>query len=764
MVRIGMFLWLLLLAPSLVTYSLWAQQTQIQGRILDEQGLPIAGSTVILQTLDSVYLSGTVTGQDGRFSFAHAVDSFGLSVQHLAYLAHQATYIQRDVGDIVLRVASKTLDEVTVSTVRPWVTLHQDRFVYDASQIASRLAITSALDLIKRLPTILERDGKLTLIGASSLKIVLDGQPSTLPQEQVYQLLSTIPADRIDRIEVMHMAPQRYQVRGAVIDVILKRSHIALLSGSLQASYTDEHSPQGQLSGNILYDSPSLSLDFLYSPSIHHSKSYLGLTGLHIHQNTGYKINQEQTITTRTYRQGLRLGMKYSSDSSHRFTMAYTTNLQPNLRGWVSSIGTFDAREIYKESSDYMHNLSGQYSWGEKIEMGLDYTHYRYRGHQALDVGHNGITRFLDISNAQTARQGKFYLNGRLKIAAPTTLVYGASALWSQSRDKQIGHVVQGSHKPLLNLDAVTREHTYELYTGLETQARALSFSASLAASYYRHGGRGHWAIFPQLSVSYMANPRHILQLSLESDKDYAPYKLMQSSISYLDVYSQVHGNPNLRPMHTYRAMFNYVYRQRYILQLYSTYAKHHFEQSAYQDEESLSLIYQTLNWDYAFKTGSNAILSFNIGSMIKTRLTLGLVHTQLKINDFYGHRLNRSKLNSIVLIDNGITIPSFPKLSVDISGHYVSPSIQSNYDLTSLWAINLGIKYTLLQDKLTLSLRGNDLFETGSPIPSAALDSNRLRMDVKRYLRSVTLGVSYQFGRYKKPKHRQVDTSRFGG
>ena len=66
-------------------------------------------------------------------------------------------------------------------------------------------------------------NGGLQLAG-QGVTVILDGKVTTLSTEQLYSLLRSIPASRIEKAEVMYNAPARYQVRGALINITLKQS------------------------------------------------------------------------------------------------------------------------------------------------------------------------------------------------------------------------------------------------------------------------------------------------------------------------------------------------------------------------------------------------------------------------------------------------------------------------------------------------------------------------------------------------------------
>ena len=104
---------------------------------------------------------------------------------------------------------------------RPVVRAKAGKLEYDLQRIIEGKPVDNIYDALKQLPGVVEMNGGLTL-GARGVTIVLDGKVTNMSTEQLYALLRSMPADRVERVDVMFNAPARYQVRGAMIDVRLR--------------------------------------------------------------------------------------------------------------------------------------------------------------------------------------------------------------------------------------------------------------------------------------------------------------------------------------------------------------------------------------------------------------------------------------------------------------------------------------------------------------------------------------------------------------
>lgn len=57
----------------------------------------------------------------------------------------------------------------------------------------------------------------------------------------------------------------------------------------------------------------------------------------------------------------------------------------------------------------------------------------------------------------------------------------------------------------------------------------------------------------------------HVLQFSLSSDKEYPEYWSVQNAISYMGAYSEIQGNPYLKPATNYETSLNYILKGKYV-------------------------------------------------------------------------------------------------------------------------------------------------------------------------------------------------------
>ena len=169
-------------------------------------------------------------------------------------------------------------------------------------------------------------------------------------------------------------------------------------------------------------------------------------------------------------------------------------------------------------------------------------------------------------------------------------MTYGGIFSWAGDHDYQRYRLHEGDIATV-DTDSHLDEYTGNLYAGVSRQFAKGSFSLSLAGEYYRAGDYDNWSLYPQATLLLTPAEKHLVQISLSSDKTYPSYWEMQQSTSYIDGYSEIRGTPGLRPSKSYNGQAMYMYKQKYIFMLFWNEMPDYFNQTAWQAPDRLALV-----------------------------------------------------------------------------------------------------------------------------------------------------------------------------
>jgi outer membrane receptor protein involved in Fe transport len=210
----------------------FGQTGRISGKIVDQQtGNPVEYATIALHQLeDSMLVTGSIAAEGGQFGFERVpFGTYYLKVRFMGYrpaeienvcIARDAENLQ--LGQIEISKLSISLDAVHITTEKTSVEYKIDRKVINVSeQIIAEGG--NATDAIKNLPSVeTSLEGDIKLRGSANFTLLIDGKPTLIDASD---LLKQLPASAIDKIEIITNPSAKYDPDGTsgIINVVLKK-------------------------------------------------------------------------------------------------------------------------------------------------------------------------------------------------------------------------------------------------------------------------------------------------------------------------------------------------------------------------------------------------------------------------------------------------------------------------------------------------------------------------------------------------------------
>lgn len=752
---------------SLCINNVYAQK--ITGVITDRDNNPIEFATIVLQTTDSVFLNSAYTDSVGRFSIKTDTLPVIITIQHLMYETYQKKCNTKAIGSIQMNEKSQMLSEVSIIGEYPLVRVIDGKMTYNMSQLLTDKMATSIYDAILKLPGIHIQKGTFQLIGANNVTILINGKKTNMDENQLNNLLKNMPKERIREAEVMYSAPPQYHVRGAVINLVLDNAiyDTQQLQGQINTLYNQGYYKNFQGGVTILYNTPKTLTDFLYSFGYNQVRTGQEIISQHIFNDQVSDINQSDRGYSVKPIHTIRLGNDWLINDKDKITLAYTAEIQPWMRSFNSSNGTYSDSENKKNTDKpvQMHNIALNYTSGFGFSTGIDFTSYKNHTTQHYRERMEGKEDFFDARSKQDIRRLSFYADQSHSLGKGWTLNYGTKFSFASDKSSQIYHSSVSHNWSDYDSDSQLNEYTYDLYAGFSKRfANNLSLNASLTGEYYKHKKIDYRSLFPMMEITYTANPVSVFQLSVSSDKAYPSYWEMQNTTSYLNGYTEIQGNTDLRPAKNYSFQLNYIWKSKYIFTLFANYTDDFFCQIPYQSSDRLMLIYKTLNFNYSAKLGFNMMIPFRISRIFESRFILNGYYDKMKSDHYYDLSFTKNNLAIYTNLDNTFTISSKPNIKAELSGSYISRNIQGPMTINAMYRIDTGIKWTFNRNKAELSLKVNDIFNSWAPKElNLQYQTQNLRMKEVVDSRRISLSFTYRFGDFKPKAHKEVDQSRFG-
>lgn len=655
--------------------------------------------------------------------------------------------------EMIDSISSRQLNEVVVHGEKPLVKGEDGIMVVDLPGIVKDKPVNNILEALDYMPGVTNNNGMIWLTGASNVTIILNGELTNMPLQNLYQLLYNTPVDRLKNVEIMYSAPAKYHVNGAVINVVLKTpTPLDGLQGQVRAGYNQAH--YGSYGGVLAatYAIKDWTFDLNYGLSRTKSWSREVTWSNHLYNGKRTMIEEDMRRIGQNWNNTI-----FASASWKTLKLTYNGQIISDSKSWSLSSGTSgNYTNAYNMLSPVgYHNIAMRYIAPFGMTIGGDYTRYSEDRSQSLFKDANYL---LGSENRQEINRWHVYIDQQHQICK-WQLNYGAEYQYSTDHSSQ--HYALSSNS---DFDNYINEDVASFYVGTQRSFDwGLSFNVSAKGEYYHNKYQHNWNFIPQLGATYYKTPKSIFQLNFSTQRIYPSYWELHGGTSHINDYSTVIGNLELQPYIQYNAQFNYILRQKYVATLYFQYGDKATVQLPYQSPNALNLIFQTINMNYKRLIGLNLYAPFGVGYIWNATATVNVFNQRENSDNFHDISFDNSKWIFYGSLSNSFKFSQNSPLALSVDLNYISPSLQGIADLSSMWKIDVGVKWQFGKKRsCELDLKADDIFNKWSPNMAINHAGQDYRMKVKDMTRSIKLTFIWRFNGFN-PQNNNIDISRFG-
>ncbi|MFD0798340.1 TonB-dependent receptor domain-containing protein [Maribacter chungangensis] len=216
----------------------------ITGTVLDQESKqPLEYATLVVQSVENPEkVTGGITDIDGKFRVAAAPGRYNLRVEYISYssfvLNDQNITSNRDLGTITLTLDATQLEEMVVVGEKTTVEVRLDKKIYNVGKDLTNSGATIS-DALDNIPSVtVDADGAVALRGNGNVRILINGRPSALAGFGSTDALRQLPADAIEKVEVITSPSARYDAEGTagILNIVLKKDKTRGFNGVINTT------------------------------------------------------------------------------------------------------------------------------------------------------------------------------------------------------------------------------------------------------------------------------------------------------------------------------------------------------------------------------------------------------------------------------------------------------------------------------------------------------------------------------------------------
>ena len=785
--------------------SSWAQV--VNGRILDANDKPAEFATIRLFSIsDSTVVKGAFADEQGRFELTDfSPGKYFLKITYanhepyhvndLDFIDGKGAYEAYRFDDIRLNWdRTVNVDEVTAEGSLDILKAGIDKKVYSVEDdIANKGGTVN--DVLNNIPSIeVDQDGNISLRGDGNVTILIDGRPSTLAAGDGQNMLDALPANSVERIEVVTNPSAKYDPDGTsgIINIVLKKNKLKGFNGLVSATAATGNLYEGNI--GLSYRNKNFNLYLNYSLNYYEGyRNYFSELEREIIPDSSTLLKQDRNGTDLKSTNTLVLGADFHFNDRNLFAFSATGSLGRRVRtGELENrlfvdndvLDTRWDRDSYDPRKHMNYDINLNYTNTFKDRRGdISFNANQSFGDRAIegfyeqtyyDAWENLLTLAplnQQLSNTSenevtTAQIDYNYvlekIKARVEAGSKVIIRNDDVSTYSETKDTLTGYFFEDT---LANFDYNYSEQIYSLYA---------IFGQELGKFKYQVGVRGEYAeqtpylintgdkyknnylnVFPSAHLKYNLSKSSQVSLSYSRRINRAKSRQLNPFTSYADPLNLRSGNPELQPEYIDSYDLGYSFNKKKINLSFSVFHRRTKDVinrvKRYYDNNTAIVTYD--NIDRSESTGFESVIVYKPFKWMRNTLSFNgnyIDYTNSAENLDWNNDGFNWGMKYILTVD-------FWKktMSAQLNAKYNAPRTTPQGIIQPRTGIDVSLEKRLFDNRFSIGARVTDIFNTKGFELELIQDGVRQKSEYKWLTRRFYITLSYKIGKYdnKIPK-----------
>lgn len=793
---------LLLFFGSVFAFS---QTFTVKGKVTDTHDVPLEFSSVSLETPgDHDIIGEDITNDQGEFSIEVPSGEYILYIQTFngnEHESHLTVAGPLNAGNIRIEEQSVVMLEgatITASSA-PIYKMELDKKIYDVSRddLNKGASLSEALENVPSVQV--DEEGNVSLRGNENVRILVDGKPSSLVGiSDPANALKSLPADIVDRIEVITNPSARYEAEGSagIINIVLKKGKLKGLHGSVNLNAGTPSTAGASVNLNHRTGKWNVFTNLSYRHSTRKNRGKGSVTRF---GSDGIPRYEEEDQKGKRKYDGFTLmgGTEYYLDDKNTFSLSAT--YQNGRSKNNTQIHYWDFDSDFNPVSSSLRTQDGRGD-NESIEGTFNYKHeFDDDGHElTFDVVSNYSERkdnsklfelgdFVDSNersrNSEYQNRTTISVDYVQPFSEKSKLEFGSRAEFQDLRtDFGVDSLAVDNWVPKSNFATRTdyKQNVYAVYAqfgqgfgkfsyfaGLRMENSDIKVSSLLDDT---HVKKNYTDLFPSLFLNYEFDSNDQLQLSY-SRRIRRPrgWNLIPIS-SYSNNRNLFLGNPDLNPQYTDSYELSFVTKLGQLMvtpNVYYSHTKDNIQRFQSLDPLTGVLLSKPVNVGTQDRYGGDLTFTYRPWRWWNIMGNLNLFGYRTKgvysetvtdpesgetftsVTDFAG-----KGFSWFSRVSNRFTLPA--KFSLQLSGHFRGPSKSAQSKRKSMYGMDLSISKELFNDRASFTIGVRDLLNSRKFRMTSFGENFEQDREFRWNVRSVNFSFSYRFNETQRDQNRK--------
>lgn len=756
-------------------------QNKITGQILDEEQKPLLFADINLYTIDSIYIKGETSDENGRFTIKEQTGLYTLEIEYFG----EALYSKKidlksnlDLGIITIQTNGILLSEAVITGNKPIFQQKYDKLIFNVENSPLKQGY-DGLEVLQRSPKIQVSSKGEILLRNQSVLVLVNGRKMNLTGKELNAYLSSINSENIKNIEIQTVGSAETDASnaGGVINIVLKKIPIGFQTTVRTYQIYRNEDNQVYFGGiNTQFGSEKWNI-YNRVNYTDNSDAYDYNSTFNFYQNNGMNENNGQSDSNnRNF--NTTTGIVFYPNEKHEIgaELIYSLNKQKDnglefLKTYNPEFSATSTNNNFTKNNTDFWNVVFNYTYsldslGSNLKLITDIGDNRFNNHNEVDTHYtfgnleDNRYRYLSDSdskfyNVQTDWNQNFKSNWQFGAGVKLSNVSRKNKLNTYLFDSDWQLTIDGQQ------DFENKEFVLGSYVSIATRLKEKhQFKVGLRMEYADLKGKdfinetsvnqNYLDWFPNLYYSYEVGENKILSLTYSRRIDRPSFSNLNPFVVKQNDFLYQMGNPNLQPQYSNKLDITYQLKNQ-SFSLYGNLTNDLIAGVYTKDENNVSY-YKPQNFGKEKEIGIDYSYYGDITKWMYVNLSSGIWNYNFKTGETKKNR------NSFY-VSTYMRFKIFSTLFIDLYSNYYSKNQFEVAVGAEQYKMDISLQKNIWNETGILKLSIIDVFNTQRDKNTSYYDAFDFSFYQKRTTRAVSFSFTYTFKNNRKINNKNVQS-----